>query len=117
MQGETGCEIVSHRNETIASEQVGFEGEFRHLTNWWKRDSEFQSSSSQIAMHSAYRQIIEMGSEVLPLILRDLTTTKAPWFWALQAITGEDPVPADDRGHIDRMVQAWARWGIQRNLI
>ena len=110
-------EAVSHWNETITSERAGIGGKFRHLTAWWKSDTEFQSSVSRIAMHPAYQRIIGMGKDVLPLILRDLETTQAPWFWALQAITGVDPVPVDDRGYIDRMTRAWIRWGIQRNLV
>jgi hypothetical protein len=110
-------QAVSHWNETITSERAGTHGTFRHLNSWWKRDTELQSSPSRIAMHPGYQRIIGMGRDVLPLILRDLETTQAPWFWALRAITGEDPVSAEDRGYIDRMTRAWIRWGIQRKLV
>jgi hypothetical protein len=110
-------QAVSHWNETITSERAGMAGQFRHLAAWWKCDTEFHSSISRIAMHPAYQRIIGMGRDVLPLILRDLETTPAPWFWALHAITGEDPVPVEDRGYIERMTRAWIRWGIQRNLV
>jgi hypothetical protein len=98
---------LRHWNQTITSERAGLRGQFRYLAAWWKHDTEFQSSTSRVAMHPAYKRIIEMGREVLPLILGDLKATQAPWFWALQTITGEDPLPVDDRGYIDRMTQAW----------
>lgn len=110
-------QAVDHWNETITSERAGVQGRFTYLTSWWKADTEYQSSPSRIAMHPGYQQIIGMGSDALPLILRDLESTQAPWFWALQAITGADPVPVSDRGYIDRMTRAWLRWGIQRNLV
>lgn len=110
-------EALSHWNETITSERAGIEGTFRHLAAWWKRDTEFQSSPSRIALHPGYQRIIGMGREALPLILRDLEATHAPWFWALQAISGDDPVRMGDHGYIDRMTRAWMRWGIQRNLV
>lgn len=110
-------QAVRHWKETITSERAGVRGRFAHLANWWKRDTEYQSSLSRIAMHPGYQQIIGMGRDALPLILRDLEATQAPWFWALQAITGADPVPVSDRGHIDRMTRAWLRWGIQRKLV
>jgi hypothetical protein len=110
-------QAVSHWNETITSERAGTHGMFRHLAAWWKHDTEFQSSPTRTAMHPAYQRIIGMGREVLPLILRDLEATQAPWFWALQAIAGTDPIPVSDRGYIDRMTRAWIRWGIQRNLV
>lgn len=68
-------------------------------------------------MHPAYQQIIGMGPDALPLILRDLADEPAPWFWALRAITGEDPVPEAERGDVDRMVEAWLSWGMRRNLL
>jgi hypothetical protein len=108
---------VDHWNETITSERAGIDGTFRHLAAWWKCDTEFQSSVTRIAMHPGYQRIIGMGRDVLPLILRDLEAAPAPWFWALRAITGIDPVPVQDRGYIDRMTRAWIRWGIQRNLV
>lgn len=110
-------QAVSHWNETITSERTGVQGQFRHFTAWWKRDTEFQSSSTRIAMHPGYQRIIGMGKDALPLILRDLEATQAQWFWALKAITGDDPVPMEDRGYVDRMTRAWVRWGIQRNLV
>jgi hypothetical protein len=108
---------VSHWNETITSERADLAGLFRHLSAWWKRDTEFQSSPARVAMHPAYQRIIGLGREALPLILGDLEKTQAPWFWALRAISGEDPVQAEDRGYIDRMTRAWIRWGTQRKLV
>lgn len=108
---------VSHWNETITSERAGLTGKFQHLAGWWKRDTEFQSSPARIALHPAYQRIIGMGRDVLPLILRDLERTQAQWFWALQAISGEDPVREEDRGYVDRMTRAWIRWGIRKNLV
>lgn len=108
---------VRHWNETITSERAGLRGQFRQLARWWKRDTEYQSSPTRIAMHPAYQRIIGMGRDALPFILKDLEATQAPWFWALQAITGEEPVPEEDRGHIDRMTRAWLRWGMRKNLV
>jgi hypothetical protein len=33
------------------------------------------------------------------------------WFWALQAITEEDPVPPPSRGKVREMALAWIEWG------
>lgn len=108
---------AQHWNETITSERTGIRARFHHLTRWWKRDTEYQSSPTRIAMHPGYQRVIGMGRDALPLILKDLEATQAPWFWALRAITGEDPVPPEDRGYIDRMTRAWLRWGMRKNLV
>jgi hypothetical protein len=91
--------------------------QFTRLAAEWKADTEFESSTTRIAMHPAYQRIIGMGAPVVPLILRDLERTNDPWFWALHAITGANPVAAEDRGTINRMVSAWLLWGMRtKNL-
>ncbi|HEX2078189.1 MAG TPA: hypothetical protein VHG08_10790 [Longimicrobium sp.] len=110
-------EAYDHWRQTLTSERSSLEEEFRRLAAEWKTAAEFQSSITRIAMHPAYQRIIGMGQEALPYILRDLEMTQAPWFWALQAITGVDPVSMEDRGYVDRMTRAWVRWGMRENII
>jgi hypothetical protein len=52
-----------------------------------------------------------MGPQALPLIFATLNAYKILWFWALNAITGEDPVPEGANG--DAAVEAWAGWARQ----
>jgi hypothetical protein len=42
-------------------------------------------------LHPAYQRIIGLGKAVIPFILRELQTEPNEWFWALRALTGEDP--------------------------
>lgn len=65
----------------------------------------------------SYQQIIGMGPQVIPLILADLQREPDHWFWALEAITGENPVVQADRGDISAMANAWLEWGEQRGLV
>ena len=87
------------------------ESTFEALAEEWRRDTGMLSSVSRKAMHSAYQQIIGMGSEVVPFILRDLQKSPDHWFWALQAIARESPVPSEHAGDIRRMTQDWIKWG------
>jgi hypothetical protein len=84
---------------------------FNALAEEWKRDTRTSSSVTEMAMHPAYQRIIGMGERALPLILGELRAEPDHWFWALKAITGEDPVPASARGRIGAMRQAWLEWG------
>lgn len=52
-----------------------------------------------------------MGAGVVPLILYDLKTSRDDWFWALSAITGENPITEADAGNVPKMTEAWLRWG------
>ena len=60
--------------------------------------------------HPAYREIISMGQEVVPLLLRDLEANQTHWFRALHEITGADPIRASDAGNIAKMAEAWLAW-------
>jgi hypothetical protein len=92
---------------------AGPEGEqrFADLVGRWKRERGPHSSSARLAEHPAYQQIIGMGPEVVPLLLRELEREPDHWFRALHVLTGADPVPAESRGQVDEMAAAWVRWG------
>ncbi|HEX8208728.1 MAG TPA: hypothetical protein VF584_00980 [Longimicrobium sp.] len=90
---------------------------FRELAERWRAETGDSSSIMHIVMHPAYQRIIGMGQAVVPLILGDLARTESHWFWALQSITGENPVPWEARGYVDRMARAWLDWGRSRGLV
>jgi len=87
---------------------------FNSLASEWKRDTRFHSSIIEIAMHRAYQRIIGMGHSAIPPILNDLRKEPNQWFWALHAITGENPIQPDHRGKIREMVDDWLEWGRSR---
>ena len=62
-------------------------------------------------------RIIGMGMPVVPLILEDLRRRPNHWFWALEAITEQNPVPPEELGKVQQMADAWIEWGIQQGLI
>jgi hypothetical protein len=83
---------------------------FRRLAAGWHRDTMYLSSMEDAECHPAYQEIIRMGPDVVPLLLRDLGENHTHWFGALEAITGARPVPAADAGKVPRMAEAWLRW-------
>ncbi len=60
--------------------------------------------------HPAYQEIIRLGPEVVPLLLRDWEDNHTHWFTALEAITGARPTTAAVAGNISGMTEAWLRW-------
>jgi hypothetical protein len=93
------------------------ESRFKRLADRWRVKAEFLSSDSEIAMLPEYQSIIGMGPAAVPLILHELEAQPDHWFWALAAITGENPTPPDKRGQIDVMREAWLAWGRSHGLI
>lgn len=90
---------------------------FHELAKRWREETKWLSSSTEIAMHPAYQAIIGMGREALPWILEDLRDSSGHWFWALKAISNEDPVPPGDRGAIKKMQAEWLAWGAAKGLL
>jgi len=88
---------------------------FYNLVDEWKHDIEFESSLSNMFLHPAYQRIIGLGENVLPLIFNELRQEPDFWFWALSAITGEDPVDPKDVGNLKKMTEAWLNWAKANN--
>lgn len=84
---------------------------FQELMDEWRSQTAFSSSLIEIVMIPAYQRIIGMGRTAIPLILQELFRQPDHWFWALKAITGEDPVPEQDQGDMVKMTSAWLAWG------
>jgi len=87
---------------------------FRDLAMSWRKECTYLSSVREMVLHPAYQQIIGMGKSALPFIFRELETHPDHWFWALWAITGEDPVPPEDKGKIQVMTHHWLCWARRR---
>jgi len=101
----------------ITRERANPKTNFYRLKIEWERDTITSSFVIQAAMHPAYQQIIGMGEAAIPLILDEIQTKPSHWFWALGAITGENPVPPQDRGKLQKMAEAWINWGRKNGYI
>lgn len=101
---------VDHRGNDLATR-------FDELATQWEAEVRYISSATQMLLNAAYQQIIGMGPVALPLILRRLAERPHHWFWALQSIAGENPVPAESAGNIRKMTHAWLEWGRDHGYI
>src|SRR6476469_7931370 len=93
------------------SQNTNIQITFRELANTWHKETGYKSSVQDKAMHPAYQRIIGLGQPAIPLILDELQTRPDHWFWALRAITGDNPVPEDQQGNIKVMAKDWLDWG------
>ena len=89
---------------------------FRRLVAEWQESRE-PGDIHHMATHVAYQQIIGLGMPIVPCILRELEGKPDHWFWALSAITSEDPVSDDAQGNLAKMAEAWLEWGKRKGYI
>ena len=90
---------------------------FSRLAAEWKDQSRYLSNSAQMALLRPYQRIIGMGLPVVPLILEELQREPDQWFWALEAITEENPVPPEAAGVVKLMARAWVDWGQEQGYV
>ena len=90
---------------------------FEILAQEWKSATAHLSSTTEISLHPAYQRIIGMGETAVPFILQEMSDSPDHWFWALKAITGDSPVPAEHRGRIELMTEDWLVWGKSKGYI
>ena len=89
---------------------VAVEAQFERLAEKWKRECPPLSSAEKLAMHPMYQRIIGLGPDVLPCLFRELEQSRHLWFWALRAITGDNPVVPANRGNVEAMASDWLAW-------
>jgi hypothetical protein len=105
---------VTHEARIHAAAVI--ERRFRQLADQWNNETGHYSITFKRAMHPAYQQIIGMGEKAIPHILKQLQDDpNRDWFWALKAITGQDP--AREEANVDRAIQAWIAWGIEHHYV
>lgn len=104
-------------HHTLGWQDRSTELQFQALAQEWKRDARFASSPDRMFLIPSYQRIIGLGPRVVPSILRELRRAPNHWFWALTAITGENPVPADQTGNVRAMTSAWLEWGSQQGYL
>ncbi|CAN5126465.1 hypothetical protein BH20ACI1_BH20ACI1_27790 [soil metagenome] len=112
---------VVHQIENLLtkyeSETARIEKEFNVLAEQWYLETLHSSGYLDKVLHPAYQRIIGLGKDVIPLILRELQDAPTDWFWALRALTGEDPTTAAQSGKKTEMAKAWLKWGKENDYI
>lgn len=100
----------------IDAEQ-SLEERFQQLAADWSENTLHISSTSDLVSYPSYQEIINLGWEVVPLLLKDLQENKRFWFPALYAIAKVRPFDPSDAGNSKRMTEAWVKWGKRKGLI
>lgn len=82
----------------------------------WHSETEFSSLLAEKRAHPAYRQIVDLGEEAIPLILKEIESSPSFVFMALHDITGDDPIAVEHRGRVPLMIEDWLRWGSEHGF-
>jgi hypothetical protein len=100
---------VSQKSEPI-------EDRFSRLAQQWKSHIGGISDPQEIRQLPGFAELVRLGPDAIPLILRELEFDSSYWFEVLAEIAGEDPTPAEQAGDVDAMIRAWKDWAAGKNL-
>src|SRR5579863_1934277 len=103
-------------NRTATGGAEPIEDTFARLAKEWKDAARSLSYPADIKASAGYKELVQLGPSVVPLILQDMDSDPFHWFDVLTDITGEVPFSSEDAGDVERMVEAWKRWGKARNF-
>lgn len=88
-----------------------FAGHEMNLLSQLEEQTDNLSSSEMIRQTPAYVELKARGKSVVGPLLSALEHTPNMAFMMLLAdVTGENPVPREDRGDVEKMAAAWLRW-------
>jgi len=83
---------------------------FDRLLEEWGEETTHLSDVSKKYMNPSYQQIIGMGKKAVPFLLQELEKSPTHLFWALEAITGQNPVKEEHAGIMQEMANDWFEW-------
>ena len=109
-------------NENIRSVSVfpadlqagSVDAKFDRLKRQWLRETALSSRLRDIHMAKPYLQIIGLGPAAIPLLVTELRLRPNWWFWALEAITGENPTRDESRGDLFALTEEWLKWATEK---
>ncbi|MEP7374367.1 MAG: hypothetical protein ABI675_13320 [Chitinophagaceae bacterium] len=90
---------------------------FDSLKYLWLEETKFSSNVFLTANHPAHLAILQLGEQVLPLLIEELQENNNHWFITLNKITGVNPVAAEHAGDVELMKNDWITWAQDNNII
>src|SRR5262249_11133153 len=93
------------------------EQRFERLADLWLAETAYLSSPELTVAHPAFQEILSLGEEAIPFILRRMQRREGHWFLALSRITGEKPFPPSAAGKVRLIEQAWFEWARAKGYV
>ena len=87
---------------------------FNSIKEMWWSETKNISIPSEKYKNKYYQEIINFGKNIIPYLLEDLDTPNGDWIYALNKITGENPVKSENIGQFHKMKQDWINWSKNR---
>lgn len=87
----------------------------RFLKNW-RRNTLTSSNAMEIISDDNLNDIVALGKNVAPLILKEIHSSPSLLFVALERIFNENPIKKEHIGNMAAMAGDWLEWGARKGL-
>ena len=109
------------KKEFILVKDGDVEKQFRKYADAWYEELSNDAHSSLTRMTCSLNYLHVIGlvpkRQVITLILKELQETSAPWFLALQILTGNTEVGTRHSGNFHKIAEDWIEWGFQKGYL
>jgi hypothetical protein len=102
--------------EAVSPRGAPLSEQFARLADQWKLGIGAISDPQEIRALPGFAELVRLGQDIIPLVLKELDKEPTYWFEVLADITGHDPTPSEHAGDVDEMISAWKRWAAGKNL-
>ena len=96
--------------EEFITRQQQVKTKFNTLKTKWLESASYHSNPIDLYENIYYKEIIELGKDVIPLLIEDLDSPMGDWYCALNKITGENPIQNINKGITKKMTEDWKKW-------
>jgi hypothetical protein len=83
---------------------------FQKYFQAWMEETQYLSSTQAMFGNKNYQEIINMGWDVVPVIIEQLRKKPEHLFKALKCITGLTPIKPNHAGYLYEMAADWIEW-------
>ncbi|MEO6613631.1 MAG: hypothetical protein ABIT05_12650 [Chitinophagaceae bacterium] len=90
---------------------------FDSLKLLWLEETKYSSNVFLTTNHPAHLTIVQLGEQVLPLLIEELQNNSNHWFFTLNQITGVTPIPPEHVGDVELMRNDWINWANENNIV
>ena len=84
--------------------------EFESRVREWAEDVAPLSSPTSIMEHPAFLELLQYGSNIVPLAMKMIDECPIEMILLLHSVTGEIPIKPGNEGKVLEMVSDWKRW-------
>ena len=106
-------ELALNSTSTITFRKAHQAYTFKILSDNVINECYVTSSPTKIMANTSFKNIVEMGKDIVGLLIEDLEKNPNYWIPALYLILETNPIKKENEGVVSGMISDWKNWAIE----